>query len=459
MTDLAVASRRTLTPQGERPACVRVEGGVIAAVEPYASAPAGALDLGELALLPGGVDSHVHVNEPGRTEWEGFASATRAAAAGGVTTLVDMPLNSIPAVTSVAGLEAKRAAAAGQCTVDVGLWGGVVPGNAGELAPLRRAGVLGFKCFLAPSGVDEFPAVAPADLEAAAPVLAELGAPLLVHAELASALEAPVARFESAPPAERRRYAAYLASRPPAVELAAIDLLLDLCRRHRFPLHVVHLSAADALPGLAAARREGLPVSVETCPHYLAFAAEEIDDGETLYKCAPPVRERGNRERLWQGLADGVIDLVATDHSPCPPRLKCLDAAPAEAGDFAAAWGGIASLQVGVAALWTAAGRRGFGLADLARWTSAAPARLAGLASKGAISAGRDADLVAFDPDCEWTLHAADLLHRHPITPWLGRRFRGRVERTWLRGVEVAAVGAHGTPRADGPPRGRILSA
>ena len=360
-----------------------------------------------------------------------------------------MPLNSIPAVTSVAGLEAKRAAAAGQCRVDVGFWGGVIPGNAAELAPLHRAGVLGFKAFLAPSGVDEFPAVTPADLAAAAPVLGELGALLLVHAELGAVLEEPVARFEAAPAAERRRYAAYLASRPAAAELAAIDLLLDLCRRHRFRLHVVHLSAAEALPRLAAARREGLPVTVETCPHYLAFEAEGIADGDTLLKCAPPIRGHANRERLWQGLLDGDIDLVASDHSPCPPALKRHDS-----GDFAAAWGGIASLQVGLPALWTEAASRGATLADLARWTSAAPARLAGLAAKGAIEPGRDADLVAFDPDRAWRLEAAALRHRHPTSPWVGRGFRGRVERTWLRGAEIFAAADEG---ADPPPRGKML--
>jgi allantoinase len=341
--------------------------------------------------------------------------------------------------------------------VDVGFWGGVVPGNAGDLTALAQAGVLGFKCFLAPSGVDEFPAVTAADLEAAAPVLAALGLPLLVHAELASVLAAPVARFEAAPPAERRRYAAYLASRPPQAELAAIDLLLDLCRRHRFPLHVVHLAAADALPRLAAARREGLPVSVETCPHYLAFAGGEIGDGDTLFKCAPPIRDAANRERLWQGLRDGGIDLVATDHSPCPPELKRLGDDP-HCGDFAAAWGGIASLQVGVVATWTEAVRRGATLADLARWTSTAPARLAGLSSKGALAPGRDADLVAFDPHRSWTLGAADLRHRHRTSPWVGRPFRGRVVVTWLRGVEVYRDGEPDSGPGDGPLHGRILT-
>jgi allantoinase len=445
----ALRSRRTVTAEGERPATVRVEEGRIAAVETYEAAPAGCLDLGDLALLPGAVDTHVHVDEPGRTEWEGFASATRAAAAGGVTTLVDMPLNSIPAVTTVAALEAKRAAAAGRCAVDIGFWGGVVPGNAGELAAMAGAGVLGFKAFLAPSGVDEFPHVGPADLEEAAPVLAATGLPLLVHAELASELDGPVARFEGLPPAGRRNYSAYLASRPAAAELAAIGLLLDLCRRHRFRLHVVHLAAAEALPRLAAARHEGLPVTVETCPHYLAFAAEEIADGATAWKCAPPIRWRQNREALWRGLLDGAIDLVASDHSPCPPDLKAADS-----GDFAAAWGGIASLQVALPALWTGARERGATLADVARWTAAAPARLAGLDAKGAIAPGRDADLVAFDPDRGWRLDAGDLLHRHPVCPWTGRRFRGRVEATWLCGVEV-----WDGERVLGEPAGRMLSA
>ena len=371
---------------------VLVEGNTIAAVGEYDQAPAGAelVDFGDLVLMPGLVDTHVHVNEPGRTEWEGFATATRAAAAGGVTTVVDMPLNSVPATTTVSALREKLAAAEGQLAVDVGFWGGVVPGNAAELRPLREAGVLGFKCFLVPSGVDEFPAVGEADLRAALPVLAALGVPLLAHAELPGPIEVATAALFDAP---ADRYATWLASRPPAAEEEAIALLLRLCREHGARLHVVHLSASGAVEALRAAKAAGLPVSVETCPHYLALVAEEIADGRTDHKCAPPIRERANQAALWAALEDGVIDLVASDHSPCPPAMKHLRqadelaGASAGSGDFFRAWGGIASLELALPVTWTAARCRGHGPERLAEWMSAAPARLAGLdARKGALA-------------------------------------------------------------------------
>jgi allantoinase len=371
--------------------------------------------------MPGLVDTHVHCNEPGRTEWEGFATATRAAAAGGVTTIVDMPLNSVPATTSVDAFHAKLAAAHSKLTVDVGFWGGVVPGNAAELRPLREAGVLGFKCFLVPSGVDEFPGVGEADLRVALPVLAALGVPLLAHAEVPGPIEAATATLGEASP---HRYATWLASRPPAAEIGAIELLLRLCREHGARLHVVHLSASGAVDILRAAKAAGQPVSVETCPHYLALCAEEIGDGRTDCKCAPPIRERANNEALWAALEEGVIDLVASDHSPCPPAMKNLptgaDAADrdAERGDFFRAGGGIASLELGLSVVWTTARRRGHGPERLAQWMSAAPALLAGLESrKGSIAPGRDADFVVWDPDATYTVDPARLHNRHTLTP------------------------------------------
>jgi allantoinase len=431
----SLRSRRTVTPRGIEDAVVLVREGRIAEVRHAdGAAPRDAEDLGHLVLMPGLVDSHVHINEPGRAEWEGFETATRAAAAGGVTTIVDMPLNSVPATTTAAALGAKRAAAAGKCSVDVAFWGGVVPGNAGELEALAAEGVRGFKCFLVASGVDEFPHIGERDLRAAMPVIARLGLPLLVHAELPGPIEAAARVSRGRDP---RAYATWLASRPPAAECEAIALMLRLCGETGCRVHIVHLTTADALPMLREARRRGLPVTVETCPHYLGFAAEDVADGATAFKCAPPIRERASREALWAALAEGTIDLVATDHSPCPPAMKRL-----EAGDFLAAWGGIASLELSLAAVWTEARARGFTFADLARWMSGSPSRLAGLdGAKGAIAPGCDADLVAWDPGEEWIVNAAALHQRHKLTPYAGRGLAGRVRRTYVRGVPVCDGG------------------
>ena len=445
--DLILRSRRVVLPDGVRPASVLVRGGVIARVGEHGDAAEGAevVDAGDAVVMPGLVDTHVHVNEPGRTEWEGFETATRAAAAGGVTTLVDMPLNSVPATTSVAGLRAKLAAAEGRCSVDVGFWGGVVPGNADQLRPLWEAGVLGFKCFLSPSGVDEFGHVGEAELRAAMPVLAALGAPLLVHAESPAVLERAAAACAGL---DGRRYASYLRSRPPEAEVEAIDLLIRLSREYGTRVHVVHLASTDPLPLLRAARDEGLPVTVESCPHYLHFAAEEIGDGATAWKCAPPIRGRDTRDGLWQALRAGDVDLIASDHSPCPPGMK-----GADAGDFFAAWGGIASLQLGLPVVWTAARRRGFGPEHVARWMARAPARLAGLGGrKGAIAAGADADLVVWDPDAELRVDARALEHRHAVTPYAGSVFSGVVLRTYVRGTPV-----HDRGQFAAPPAGRLL--
>ena len=426
---LTLRSTRTLTPTGERPALVVIENGRIAAVlPPDAAVDTPITDLGDLALLPGLVDPHVHLNEPGRTHWEGFDTGTRAALAGGLTTLVDMPLNSAPVTTTVANFEQKLAAArGGYLHTNVGFWGGVVPGNAADIEPLIAAGVLGFKAFLTHSGIDDFPNATEADLRAAMPILARHGLPLLVHCELSEDNAAHWAGVDV------RSYPHYLASRPKKWEDDAIALLIRLCRETGCRTHIVHLSSADSLPQLAAAKAEGLPLTVETGQHYLFFSAEEISDGATQFKCAPPIREAENRERLWEALGSGLIDFVATDHSPAPPDLKGL-----QTGDFSTAWGGIASLQLALPVLWTAAQARGFGLPDLTRWLAEHPAKLAGLAHrKGRIEAGCDADLVVLDPEAAFMVDAAALFHRHPVSPYHGRALRGVVERTYLGGVEA----------------------
>ena len=431
---LVVRSRRVVT-ETIAPAAIHVRAGKIDRVAAWDDVPAGARldDVGELAVLPGIVDTHVHLNEPGRTEWEGFATATRAAAAGGVTTLVDMPLNSIPPTTTREAFAAKRAAATGQCAVDVGFWGGVVPGNAAELPGLVADGVRGFKCFLIDSGVEEFGWVGEAELAPAMAILAGLGAPLLVHAELAGPIDDAAPGLVDADP---RRYATYLASRPPAAEEAAIALVTRLCRATRARTHIVHHSAASALGQLRAARAEGLPLTAETCPHYLHFAAESIPDGATPFKCAPPIRSAANRDALWAALAEGVLDLVASDHSPCSPALKAI-----EAGDFVAAWGGVAGLQLALPVVWTEASARGHALTDVARWMSAAPARLARLGHKGAIAAGRDADFVVFDDAASTHVTPEAIQHRHRVTPYAGETLRGAVTATYLRGQRVAEHG------------------
>jgi len=426
---LVVRSRRVVLPDGVRPAAVQIRAGVIEGVFDFDRVPEDfALDdAGDAVVMPGVVDTHVHVNEPGRTEWEGFRTATRAAAAGGITTIVDMPLNSVPATTTVEALERKRDAASGQCAVEIAFWGGVVPGNAADLAPLVTAGVRGFKCFLVPSGVDEFPSVGEADLRIAMPILADLGVPLLAHAEVPGPIEGALARLHNRDP---REYRTYLESRPSAAEHDAIALLIALSRQYGTRIHIVHLSSADAVGMIDEARRTGVPVTVETGPHYLTFEAESIPSGATAFKCAPPIRERENRERLWDALKRGSIQLIASDHSPSPPSMKCL-----ESGDFLRAWGGVSSLQLSLSATWTEAAARHCSLLQLSEWMCAAPARLAGLSRKGTIATGFDADLVVWDPEAEFVVDGSALEHRHPVTPYQRRRLMGRVHRTYVRGV------------------------
>jgi len=436
--DLVIHATRAVLADGDRPATVHVKAGRIIEVQSLQPDLQGDHTVrlaDDEVLLPGLVDTHVHVNEPGRTEWEGFATATRAAAAGGVTTIVDMPLNSIPPTLDPDALAVKRQAAAGQCHVDVGFWGGAVPGNLGQLRSLLDAGVFGVKCFVPDSGVAEFPPVGVERLPDVCAEVAQADGLLLVHAEDPGVLaEAPAAVGPS--------YERFLASRPAKAEDAAIAAVLDAARRTSARVHVVHLSSASALPLIERAKAAGVRVSVETCPHYLVLAAEDVPDGMTSAKCCPPVRERANREALWRGLADGVIDLVVSDHSPCPADLKCADT-----GDFGVAWGGIASLQLGLPLVWSAARARGHGLADVVRWMAAGPAALAGFRTKGAVRPGAAADLVAFAPDAEVVVDPGSLHHRHPVTPYAGARLTGAVRRTWLAGVPVGDE-----------PRGRLLA-
>jgi allantoinase len=428
MAAQAFTSSRVVLPGKMGPFALLIEEQRIVGVVPRSEIPRSipATDFGDLVILPGLVDSHIHINEPGRTEWEGFRTATRAAAAGGYTMLVDMPLNCVPATTSPQALEAKRKAAQGQCQVDWAAWGGLVPDNLEQITSLASAGVSGFKCFLVHPGIDEFTMVNEDHLRAALPKLKKIGLPLLVHAELPGPIDSATQGLMQA---DWRAYETYLKSRPDEAELSAIDLLIRLCEEIGCQIHVVHLSTSKALARLRDAKRRGLPITVETCPHYLHLCSEGISNGETLNKCAPPIRNHQNREALWQGLREGIIDLVATDHSPCPPAMKQL-----ESGDFRSAWGGIPSVSLALPLLWTEASRRGFSLVDIARWMAERPAQLAGLEDrKGRLAVGLDADMVVFDPETEWAVSSAELHYRHAISPYLGKRLKGKVSMTFLR--------------------------
>jgi allantoinase len=433
--DLVIRADRVILPNGEHAATVVVDRGVIIEIAPP-GVPVEALTVVDVpadrVLLPGLVDTHVHVNEPGRTAWEGFATATAAAAAGGITTIVDMPLNSIPATVSVPSLLIKQAAARDQVDIDVAFWGGAIPGNVDDLKPLSEAGVVGFKCFMLPSGVEEFRPLDAGGMLEAMTRIASFGGLLIAHAELQAVIDA-------APAAEGRSYRGFVASRPPAAEQAAIELLIETSRATGCRTHIVHLSAAAALPAIRAAKADGLPLTVETCPHYLALLAESVPDGDTSFKCCPPIRDEANREQLWQALEEGLIDQVVSDHSPCTPELKALGS-----GDFGAAWGGIASVQLSLSVVWSEASRRGISLVDLARWMAERPAQLAGLAGKGAIAQGNDADFAVFAPEESFAVDSARLRHRHPVTPYAGDTLRGVVHETYLAGQLVVPGAGQG---------------
>ena len=436
--DLIVRGLRVLTSEVKEPgpSAIHISHGVIMAISKFDEVPPGIpiFNAGDSVVMPGLVDTHVHINEPGRTGWEGFTTATRAAAAGGVTTLIEMPLNSIPATTSARGLREKLAAAEGKLWVDVGFWGGVVPGNLSELKPLWEAGVFGFKCFLVPSGVDEFPHVSESDLHVCLPELVQLHAPLLAHAELLRPIERAAAAAKNPP----TQYATWLASRPREAEDEAITLLLRLAGEHNARIHIVHLSSASALPLLRQAKAELAAISVETCPHYLAFSAEEIPDRGTEFKSAPPIRERENREQLWAALQEGLIDFVVSDHSPCPPEMKQQDT-----GNFLDAWGGIASLQLSLPAVWTSARQRGYSVWNIAEWMCRGPACLAHLEKhKGDIAIGLDADLIVWNPDATFRVEPPLLHHQHKLTPYGGRELAGVVEATFLRGRRIYDAGS-----------------
>ena len=445
-TDLVIRGRRVVLPSGTVPASIHVGAGRISAINAFEEIPSDCeiIEAGEdSVVMPGLVDSHVHVNEPGRTEWEGFATATRAAAAGGVTTIVDMPLNSIPATTSVDALHTKLAATRGKLSVDAAFWGGVVPGNTSELAKLWDASVVGFKCFLVHSGVDEFPNVTESDLREAMPELARLGALLIVHAEVPGPIEAACCQSPNEGVTVDRSYEAFLRSRPRAAENEAVELMIRLGRETGCRIHIVHHSSADAIAMLSAAKASGAQLTIETCPHYLHFAAEDVRDGATEFKCCPPIRERANREQLWEALRDGTIDMVVSDHSPCPPDMKLR-----EQGDFMKAWGGISSLQLRLPVMWTESSARGFTLNQLAEWLCNAPARQVGLAQrKGSISVGSDADIVIWNPNREFRVAPELIQHRHKLTPYADEVLRGVVEKTFLRGQMVYDGGEFSEPK------------
>lgn len=440
-TNLVVRGKQVVLPDSIGPAAVHIAGDTITAVTDYKTVPSGCELIqadDEAIVMPGLVDTHVHINDPGRTNWEGFATATRAAAAGGTTTVIDMPLNSVPPTTTVAGLEEKIAAAREQCYVDTGFWGGVVPGNTLELKPLFAAGVVGFKCFLVHSGVDEFPNVSEADLREALPVLSELNAVLIVHAEVPGPIENHVNESHRA----ATDYQTFLSSRPRAAENEAVEMMIRLSREFKTRVHIVHHSSADALPALRTAKQELVKITAETCPHYLAISAEDIPEGATEFKCCPPIRENDNREQLWIGLKDGTIDMVVSDHSPCPPEMKLRDR-----GDFMAAWGGICSLELRLPIVWTEARRRGFSVRDVAKWLSSAPAALVGLEDrKGALATGYDADVVIWNPEKQFRVAGAKLHHRHKLTPYEGRTLEGVIDRTFLRGRQIYVDGEIGKP-------------
>lgn len=443
-------SKSVVTAKGIAEAVVLIDGGTIYGVTDRHDVPADfpVEDLGDLVIMPGLVDSHVHINEPGRTDWEGFRTATRAAAAGGITTVADMPLNSNPVTTTVDALHEKLEAAETQLWVDCAFFGGVIPGNTDQLEAMIDEGVVGFKCFLIHSGIDDFPNVTEADLRQAMPVLAKHKIPLLVHAELEHEHDHDQKHDHADAWLDSRSYAEFVKSRPRKWEDDAIRLMLRLSEEFKGPVHIVHLSSADTITEIRAAVKKDKLFSVETCPHYLTFAAEEIPDGDTRFKCAPPIRERENREKLWAALRDGTIGLVVSDHSPCTPDLKFL-----EAGDLKKAWGGISSLQFRLPAVWTEAQKRGFNLNDIVDWLCKNPAQFLGMANrKGSLAAGFDADIVIWDPRKKFKLSPDSIEHKHKVTPYEGRELQGMVHRTYLQGEVI-----YGDGKVSENPSGKIL--
>jgi allantoinase len=444
--DLVIRGRRVVFAEHVAPASIHVRNERIVRVADYEDVSPDC-ELVEAdadsVVMPGLVDTHVHINDPGRTDWEGFETATQAAAAGGVTTVIDMPLNSIPATTSVDGLKAKQVAAQNNCFVDLGFWGGVVPGNTNELAALHNAGVVGFKCFLVPSGVDEFPHVTEVDLRQAMPELTRLDSLLIVHAELPGPINEATPSVSSADD-----YKTFLSSRPKQAENNAIDLMIRLSQEFRTRVHIVHLSSADAIPLIREAQADGVKITVETCPHYLHFEAEQVPSGATEFKCCPPIREHDNRERLWAGLKDNTIGFIVSDHSPCPAAMKL-----PERGDFLGAWGGIASLQLRLPVVWTEAKERGFSLIDLTKWLCSGPAKQVGLQNrKGSLAEGFDADLIIWNPDQQFEVKPTALFHRHKISPYRGELLQGVVQKTFLRGRKL-----YDGREVTGPSAGKFL--
>lgn len=433
--DLTIRARQCLLEGELRGATIGVRDGLVAAIgdlDAEFTAPGSVTIPDDHLLLPGMVDTHVHINDPGRADWEGFETATRAALQGGYTTLVDMPLNSLPSTVSVEALKTKQAAAQGNCFVDMGFWGGAIPGNKADLEPLHEAGVFGFKCFLADSGVPEFPPLDAEQLNEYLAEIARIGSLMIIHAEDPTTLA-------SAPAVPGRAYADFLASRPDASEVEAIKMVIDAVRRTGARAHILHLSSAQALPEIRAAKAEGLPLTVETCPHYLSFDADSIREGSTAHKCCPPIRSLANQDELWEALRDGTIDIVVSDHSPSTPELKQL-----EVGDFQTAWGGVSSIQVAFTAVWTAARERGFTIEQVASWMCERPAQIVGMTGKGAIAVGNSADLIEYAPDQRWTVDAQTLEHRNKISAYDGLELTGVRHATWLRGRAVDLTRADG---------------
>lgn len=426
MSELAIKSNRIITPQGIRKAFVVIKDGVITDVtdslpkeniEEY-------FDAGDNVLMPGIIDPHVHINEPGRIEWEGFNSATMAALAGGITSLIDMPLNSSPVTTTSSAFEKKLASTRHQLHANCGFWGGIIPGNNKEIEPLIEKGVSGFKAFLTHSGIDEFPNVTEEDLHRAMPIIAKYNLPLLVHCELSDE------NFKIN--GDNTSYKNYLNSRPRKWEDDAISLMIRLCEKYNCKTHIVHLSSSNSIEQIDKAKQRGLPLTVETAQHYLYFSAEEINDGQTEFKCAPPIREKENNELLWQALKDGIIDFVATDHSPATAYLKQKE------GDFSKAWGGVASIQFALPTLYTAARKRNGTLKDMVKWLCENPAKLIGKdKSKGKIEVGYDADLTIWNPEKSFQVKEDIILHKNKITPYMNEQLFGVVDQTFLSGIKV----------------------